>query len=75
MFKRSCLFDNINNTLPDEICNENVIRDEFSLRQIFESSPEFILGLGGPTARLVLYNLFLKLGGIPQTCVAPSGNK
>lgn len=68
--KKISFFDNITNPLPEEMTNENVIQEEFLLRQLFEKTPEFILGTGGPTARLSLYNLFLKLGGTPMSCVS-----
>lgn len=63
-------FDNISKSLPTEMVDENLICDEVLLKQKLEQSPAFILGTGVPSVRIVLYNLFLKLGGEPQTCVA-----
>ena len=59
------LFDDVNIKNPNILFKRySVIRTEQEVKQVFNNDNRFLLGLGNPNLRLMLYNRFKDLGGI-----------
>ena len=59
------LFDDVNVEESSLLYNKySILRTEHQVKQVFSKDNRFLLGLGNPHLRLMLYNKFINLGGI-----------
>lgn len=69
------LFDNINNDINEFLYDRfRVLRNEEELARYLINDSNFSLGVGTPKARRILYNLFIRLNGSPQSIISKKSN-
>jgi len=62
-------FDNTLNA-PSRLFDVVVLHHEAEVRSVFESDPDFVLGVGNPTNRRLLHQQFLNWGAQPYTLIS-----
>lgn len=71
--KQLVFFDDVSHDLPDQFLGHYaILRNETEVRNYMKSNNDnrFILGIGNPKHRRLLYEKFVKWGGAPYTVVA-----
>jgi sugar O-acyltransferase (sialic acid O-acetyltransferase NeuD family) len=72
-FEEIYFFDNVTTNLPDKLFNTYpIIRSFDKAQDIFNKVSKFIIGIGNPVYRKLLYEKFISLGGTPYSAIADS---
>jgi len=70
-FKEIYFFDNVTTNITNKLFNIYPIINSFDeVQNIFKKDPNFVIGIGNPAFRMLLYEKFISLGGTPCSAIA-----